>query len=630
MLFEKLSYDDDFPIKVKIANIIEDPIHYHQDIEFVYVLKGELKLKNGYCNYVLTEGDLFTNVGHEVHALYASSENNIVAVIQISTRYFSQYFPELSKSCYRTYSTKPSDERLDNLKKQILHILLQFSKKSFNYKNECIYSMINVVDYLEKNFNLFGFKDSLVISYGTDNLINSSRISKITSYIYQYHSNKITLDDLAEMEHLSTFYLSHLIKECTGMSFRDFLCFARVEWSEIYLLDTDDKISAIAKRVGFSTTSYYEKYFVKWFGISPAEHRKKHKPFVKSDTHSEMFNILPFGEVISLLKSKLSKFTSQENSSSIVSTLKLDIDIDCYSKPLFEINHQLTVLVTLSDMYEMKASLFAAIEELHPESVNIIAKSTDSQDDLEMLKKSLMMITDKVSVSSEELLYPPYDGKGIFARDSIAFSIYVLRNILFGDKKQVSVRLRDQNTDPGSIIFGDSGIITCNLIKKPAYYAYKVLSMLPGEVIAHGKQYCVFRNSSKEKLTKNDSYEKTSYIVITTNYNDDIISLCGQETTCHEIIDKLADYKDEVEFNFYLNLPEGKYCVMEYTQTRDDSIFKCISQMNFSDTGYVNKSGIIDTSPAFQMYIEDVITSFKITHNITGPGIHLTVIYPIQ
>lgn len=622
MLFEKISYNDDFPIRVKIANITEDPIHYHQDIEFVYVLKGELKLKNGYCNYTLKAGDLFTNVGHEVHALYSTGKDNSVAVIQISTRYFSKYFPELSKSCYRTYSNRPSDEKLDNLKKQILQILLQYCKRSINYKNDCIYAMVNVVDYLEKYFNLFGFKDSLVINYGTDNLINNSRISKIISYIYQYHANKITLDDLAEMEHLSTFYLSHLIKECTGMSFRDFLSFARVEWSEIYLLDGDDKISSIAKRVGFSTTAYYEKYFARWFSMSPAEYREKYRPYVKSDTRNELYMLLPTGKSISLLKSKLSKYTSQENSDSLVSTLKLDINVDCYEKPIFEADYSLTVLLTLSDMRSMGASLYSTLEELLPKSLRIISSPGDDEKALSQLKEHLLYITDNVDILTENSVISGINSTGIFARDSIAYPIYVLSSILTDDNKQVIVRLRDRENDSSEILTGDSGIITSNLIKKPSYYVYKALSLLTGDVIAWGKQYSVFRRHSGEQ---------DCYIIVTTNYSDDIISLCGHETTPHEVNDKLAEYKDEIDFSYRLNLPEGRFCILEYTQTRENNIFNYFADMNFPKyAGFSNRLGIIDTSPSFQMYIEEVITNFNINHSIKGPGIQVSVIYPIE
>ncbi|MBO5122716.1 MAG: cupin domain-containing protein, partial [Oscillospiraceae bacterium] len=102
MLLERLTYADDFPININIARLVEDPLHYHLDIEFLYVLKGEILLKNGYCQYHLQEGDIFTNAGHEVHGMKALTEDNVVATIQISTHYFSQYFPDLSKACYRT------------------------------------------------------------------------------------------------------------------------------------------------------------------------------------------------------------------------------------------------------------------------------------------------------------------------------------------------------------------------------------------------------------------------------------------------------------------------------------------------------------------------------------------------
>ena len=51
MLFEKIEYSDSFPINIKIGNMLEDPVHYHQDIEFVFVLNGEVLLRSGYCSY---------------------------------------------------------------------------------------------------------------------------------------------------------------------------------------------------------------------------------------------------------------------------------------------------------------------------------------------------------------------------------------------------------------------------------------------------------------------------------------------------------------------------------------------------------------------------------------------------
>ena len=58
--------------------------------------------------------------------------------------------------------------------------------------------------------------------------------------------------DSASREHLSIYYLSHVIKEATGLSFQDLLSFIRVEESEKLLLGTNKKIGAIAEETGFS------------------------------------------------------------------------------------------------------------------------------------------------------------------------------------------------------------------------------------------------------------------------------------------------------------------------------------------------------------------------------------------
>ena len=152
MLFEKTNYADDFPLSIQIIQVDDVPFHYHQDVELVYVLKGEIRLKNGYYNYQLKARDIFTNSGHEVHSLHADNPDNVVAIIQISNRFFTQYFPLLPKACFRTYVNDDRYSRLEHLRGMLLHILLDYTRRSFNYKSTCIYQMIDVIKYLNQYF----------------------------------------------------------------------------------------------------------------------------------------------------------------------------------------------------------------------------------------------------------------------------------------------------------------------------------------------------------------------------------------------------------------------------------------------------------------------------------------------
>ena len=617
MLFEKITYQDDFPINITIARIEEYPLHYHQDIEFVFVLKGHVMLKNGYCSYTLRERDIFTNSGHEVHNLTSDDPDNIVAIIQISTHYFSQYFPSLSKACYRTYTNKGRTSKHDNLQEKLLDILLQYTIKSSRYKTECTYAMIEVIKYLEKVFNLFAFNGEVVINFESNNPIVIERISHIIGYIYQHYAEKITLDDLAKIEHLSTFYLSHIIKDCTGMNFREFLCFARVEWSEIQLLDTNKKISQIAKDVGFSTTSYYEKYFRKWFGRSPQEHREKYLPMVKSEFHQETITLTPPNKAISLIRNLLSSLNSQKNSTSIVSILKLEINVDIDAAPLAYTSHNLIIQVRCEDFAAMGFHIFSRLSALHPKIVLLVYSSDDDPKQLYEFLAFLQAAGFRVECRQQDTNLFPIISAG---NDSIAYAIFLIHKFVRSEEKQLQLPLRD-HSDGKTLVSGQPALLTANGICKPGYFAAQLLSQLNGNLLCWGKQYSVIQTHAGEN---------TAYIIIVSNFNEEIREMCTKETTEHQAKKILNEFKDEIDFNVSLNLPPGMYSVKKYSLTKNRNIFAYLSAFDFNDDmGFQGPQTMsIPTEPELELYIEDVRTTFNINFSMKGVELQYAVVRP--
>lgn len=617
MLFEKITYQDDFPIHITIANIEDYPIHYHQDIEFVFVLKGSVSLKNGYCSYTLCEGDIFTNSGHEVHSITSVDPDNIVALIQISTRYFSQYFPELSKACYRTYTNKTKTKKHDNLQEKLLSILLQYSIKSSKYKSECVYAMIDVIKYLEKIFNLFAFNGDMVVNFESNNQETIQRTSHIIGYIYQHYAEKITLEDLAEMEHLSTFYLSHIIKNCTGMNFRELLCFARVEWSEIQLLDTNKKISQIARDVGFSTTAYYEKYFLKWFGHSPREHREMFMPMVRSEFHREVLNTTPPNKAITLIKHSLSSLNSQKNSTSLVDMLKLEIDVDIHTEPICTVDHKLNVCVTCGDFDALGFNIFMYLSLLQPSMVTLLTSEADAPE--QWNKYQCLLHTAGFPVACQRQSANAAAHHTISAgNDSIALPIHLVHKWIHQKEEWISVSLRDSNDD-SQILTGSPALLTAKGIKKPSFFAYQLLPVIKGSLLCWGKQYCVIRSASDAAPT---------YFILVSNFNEEISDMCVKTTTVYQAKSILNEFKDEIDLNVSLNLPPGMYTVMKYTMAKGHNIFTYMSALDFSgDTSLLSDmSNLISSEPELQMYLEDVRTNFNMNFTIRGAELQLAVI----
>ena len=616
MLFEKISYEEDLPVEITIANIRQYPLHYHQDTEFVVVIKGEILLKNGYCTYHLKAGDVFTNAGHEVHSLLSTNEDNMVAVIHVSTQYFSRYFPYLTKACFRTYTNRNQTPRHTALREKLLHILLTYLVKGVNYRSECSYMMVDVIKYMEKYFNLFAFDDGVVVNFDSQDQITTDRISRIINYIYEFHAQPITLNDLAEMEHLSTFYLSHIIKNCTGMSFREFLCFARVEWSEISLLETNHKISRIAREVGFSTTSYYVKYFERWHGTDPQTYREQNLPLVLSADNPGELLPLNQGNMISVIKRALSTLNADSVSDALVSVVDLNLDINANAPGISSVSHHLDLHITLEDFNVLGYEMFVLISDLHPDKVTILTRPGDKPSELSRIKILLSTAGFPVDIGEQ------IDDNEItsYGYDSIAYPLFIFQNLLKSRDNWIRVRLRD----PGEsvpMIKGFPAVLTSGGIRKPVFYPYKALSSLSGEVIYWGAQYCVLRIPGENGPV---------LLALAYNTNDSISSLCLTDASEHFVKDTLNDFKDELNISMIINMEEGLYNVYKYSMSRTDGIFAYLTALDFPEDPVLLRShpGFVTTQPKMSVYVEDVRTTMDMNFTFQGAGIGVAVITP--
>ena len=304
MLKETAGYLDDMPMNIRIVNIKNYPLHYHYDHEFIYVLKGSIVLKCGSSIYKMQQGDVFIVNDSEVHGIYDCSNDNVVLMIQINADYFFKQFPTLEHNVYRTMGKEKVNEEIIVLRNLLLKIAFNDMTKHPGYQTTNTNIMVDVLNYCDKNFKSFYFEGRVVMHKRYDYPEIGERLGRIIDYIYEHHSEKLSLRELAKKEHFSEAYLSKLITAGTGLGFRELLAFARVEESEIILLSGSEKISSIAAKVGFSTTAYYEKFFQKWFGYHPEEYRKMYADRIKGNSPELVFE-LSESEALSIIQKSI-------------------------------------------------------------------------------------------------------------------------------------------------------------------------------------------------------------------------------------------------------------------------------------------------------------------------------------
>lgn len=99
-------------------------------------------------------------------------------------------------------------------------------------------------------------------------------ITQTVLYIRAHVGEAISLQELADMAHLSAFHYSHEFKRQTGFSPTEYIINTRLEKAKMLLLQTTMPVADIAYAVGYESGSSLSNLFLKKVGCSPREYRK--------------------------------------------------------------------------------------------------------------------------------------------------------------------------------------------------------------------------------------------------------------------------------------------------------------------------------------------------------------------
>jgi AraC-like DNA-binding protein len=99
-------------------------------------------------------------------------------------------------------------------------------------------------------------------------------IKKVTTYLTENFSKKITLEEMADMAGLSPYHFNRKYKKETGVTPHQFLLSTRISAAKYSLSNSNMTISEIAISCGFIDESAFCYCFKKREGITPNEYRK--------------------------------------------------------------------------------------------------------------------------------------------------------------------------------------------------------------------------------------------------------------------------------------------------------------------------------------------------------------------
>lgn len=116
-------------------------------------------------------------------------------------------------------------------------------------------------------------------------------IARAMDYITLHYMEPLRIEELAKWCHISETHFRRVFSEYINMSPLEYVNLVRVQAACNYLKNTDESVSDIASKCGFTTPSTFNRNFRHVTGISPSEWRRRPENYeqqlLKSWIHSE-------------------------------------------------------------------------------------------------------------------------------------------------------------------------------------------------------------------------------------------------------------------------------------------------------------------------------------------------------
>lgn len=255
-----------------------DGKHFHNLLEIGYCHYGDGKLILGEEERAFAGGMVSVIPPNYLH--HTLSNNNEIA-------YWEYLFVDVEKFLIENY--KDDIQRIKSLTKRIyqearfinenenkrLVLLIREILEELRGEKELYMESVRglLLSALMEILRMGGQAEEKHLSAGN----GSARISPALFYISEYYSEKIKIEKLAEVCHMSETHFRRVFVKCMHMTPVEYVNLVRIRMACEMLKKSEDSMEEIAERAGFDTLSTFNRNFRKLVGNSPYQW-KMHAP----------------------------------------------------------------------------------------------------------------------------------------------------------------------------------------------------------------------------------------------------------------------------------------------------------------------------------------------------------------
>ena len=235
--------------------------HSHYCAELFYIMSGKGFFRVESQQFPIHPGDLVMVNPCVLHTELSFVDNPLEYIVMgIDGVQFQQ-----DDSQERRFFHLPACEVSDDYRFYLETILRECAGRSEDYLEVCA-GLTQVFLVLLRRLS----HRSLSVSRAR----STSECARVKQYMDEHFAENISLDTLAALSHMNKHYLVHAFNKEVGCSPISYLLARRIAESKHLLENSNNSVSQVSLRLGFSSPSYFSQRFKKAVGITPLEYRR--------------------------------------------------------------------------------------------------------------------------------------------------------------------------------------------------------------------------------------------------------------------------------------------------------------------------------------------------------------------
>jgi AraC-like DNA-binding protein len=262
-------------------------VHGHDFIELVYVVSGEGEHYFEGDRYGIRSGDVFIINPGEVHT-YTFEKGQRIEIInclfkpalihetllrELEISQSMDYFyvhPFLNRNDRFQHRLNLYGQDSEAVLALLENMIKEIGGRSSGFSTIIRLRMIELLILLSR---FYVAQQSLKSAGQSSNKEMFAR--RIRGYLERNYEKKISLNAISEIFNISVRQLNRLINQEIGMSFIDLLHQIRIERAKHLLMETDEKVIAVAAMVGYEDPAFFSRLFQRIVGCPPGKYRTR-------------------------------------------------------------------------------------------------------------------------------------------------------------------------------------------------------------------------------------------------------------------------------------------------------------------------------------------------------------------